>query len=131
MALLTDLLRLLTVAVGMVDLGLTVAVFQMYFKANRLNQISRQQELGKFVGALPRHIIAVSAAHALMILGICGVVIAKLGDAFTLWPTVVALPAFCLSLFGQFEMLTFQQRRVDLVTGHIMVIDPGEGGEKR
>ena len=126
MALLTDLIRLITVALGMVDLGLTVAVFQLYFKANRLNQISRQQQLGKFVGALPRHIIAVSAAHALMILGICGVVIAKLGDALTPWPTVVALPAFCLSLFGQFEMLSFQQRRIDLVTGHIMITSDEE-----
>ena len=129
MALLTDLLRLITVAIGCVDLGLTIAVFQMYFKANRLNQIVRKQELGKFVGALPRHIVAVSAAHGLMIIGICAVILGRLGDHFTTWPTLVALPAFCLSLWGQFEMLTFQQRRIDLVTGHIMLIDP-EGGEK-
>lgn len=121
MGALADSLRLFTLALGCLDVGLTFAVFNLYFEANRLNRIAKQQELGRFTGALPRHIIAVSLAHGLMIVALMGVIWSRLGDDFNVWPTLVALPAFSLSLLGQYEMLHFQRNRVDLAKGSIMV----------
>ena len=60
-----------------------------------------------------------------MITALIVIILSRIGEGLH-GATPVALVAFLLSLYGQYQMLRFQTNRVNLLTGEIMVLEPSD-----
>lgn len=123
-----DLIRVFAVAEAAVVFGITLRVFALYSKANRL-----ALERGELVRALlPRHVAFISAAYLTYVAAGLVRITALVGEPVSIDATPAALVANSLGIYALVLVMKFEQRRVDVEKSYITDLrgTPREEGEQ-
>lgn len=111
-----DTIRLLALALGGLDIGYAVVVMVLYARITR--QIGGTA--GRELGALPRHVWSIAAAHVVLILALMIAIGSRLGEPVG-WSSVLGVFGFGLTAYALHQMLVFQRARARFRDGMAMV----------
>jgi hypothetical protein len=106
-------IRIVSIAMGGMVVGLSLFVLRLYMAANRIANTSHQ----RVPGALPYHVWAMALSHLLLTQAAISLITYRMltGRHIYWWFIVPATVGWALSLFALATLLKWEQTRVHLI----------------